>query len=158
MKVEQLMTNEVETCRPEDGLHRAVQIMWERDCGFVPVVEDDEGRRLVGVVTDRDACMALYLRGKALAELRVADVMSKLLRTCRPADAIWAAESAMREAQVHRLPIVDEAGRLVGVLSLSDIACVAGREIGPRHGWISSAEVGETLAQIHQPRANPTSV
>jgi CBS domain-containing protein len=151
MRIEQLMAKDVATCAPDDTLHQAARLMWERDCGFVPVVEGAD-RRVLGVVTDRDACMAAYTRGRPLAEIAVQEVMSKRVRTCQPGDQLAAAEEVMREAKVHRLPVVDEGGRLVGVISLADLACEAARRAGSKRRAVSPAEVGETLASIRQPR------
>jgi CBS domain-containing protein len=150
MRIEQLMARGVATCGPDDTLHQAARLMWERDCGFVPVVGAD--RRVVGVVTDRDACMAAYTRGQPLTEIRVRDVMSARVRACKPGDELTAAEEVMREAKVHRLPVVDEDGRLIGVISLADLAREAARGAGSRRRAVSTAEVGETLAGIRQPR------
>jgi CBS domain-containing protein len=153
MRIEQLMATDVATCNPDDTLNQAARIMWERDCGFVPVVESAQSRRVVGVVTDRDVCMAAYTRGKPLPEIPVRDVISTRIRACKPGDTLAAAEETMREAQVHRLPVVDEADRLLGVISLADLAREAGRERGSKRREISAAEIGETLATIRQPRA-----
>ena len=152
MRIEQLMAKDVASCGPDTGLNEVAQIMWERDCGFVPVVENAESHRVVGVLTDRDVCMAAYTRGQALPQIRAGDVMSKQVRSCKPAQDLAAAEAAMREAQVHRLPVVDDAGQLLGVLSLADIARAAGRETGSKRPQVSLAEIGETLARIRQPR------
>jgi len=76
MKAEKIMTREVASCRPDDTLNDAARIMWERDCGFVPVTAEDSGGRVVGIVTDRDLCMAAYTRGQRLADIRVGEVMS----------------------------------------------------------------------------------
>jgi CBS domain-containing protein len=147
------MTKDVATCGPDDPLNRAAQLMWERDCGFVPVVESPERRRVVGVVTDRDACMAAYTRGHPLAEIRVGDVMSTGIRACKPSDDLAAAEEKMREAQVHRLPVVDDAEQLLGVISLADIAREAGRQTGSKSRDVTPAENGQTLTQNRKPRA-----
>jgi CBS domain-containing protein len=152
MRIEQLMTKDVACCGPDENLERAAQIMWERDCGFVPVVEQGDSRRVLGVLTDRDACMAAYTRGQALPQIRVADVMSEQVRSCKPTDDLSEAEAAMREAQIHRLPVVDDADQLLGVISLADIAREAGRETGAKRPQVSAAEIGETLARIRQPR------
>ena len=152
MKIEQLMTKSVATCGPDDSLEQAARIMWERDCGFVPVIESTENRRVIGVVTDRDACMAAYTRGCRLAEVRVGDVMVKPVRTCKPGQDVKAAESTLRVARIHRLPVVDDAGQLLGVISLADIAREASREAGSARPQVSIDEVGETLARIRQPR------
>ena len=151
MKIEKLMTREVAACGPDDVLNRAAQLMWERDCGFVPII--DESQRVVGAVTDRDACMAAYTRGRPLPEIRVREVMSTRVRACRPTDDVTAAEESMRESQVHRLPVVDDADHLLGVISLADIAREAGRAAGSKRPEVSAAEIGETLARIRQPRA-----
>jgi CBS domain-containing protein len=150
MRIEQLMAKEVARCRPDETLHQAARLMWERDCGFVPVV--DGADRVVGVVTDRDACMAVYTRGQPLEAIRVGDVMSKRVRTCKPADDLAAAEEAMREAKVHRLPVVDDADQLLGVISLSDLAREAARAPRSKRRSVSPAAVVETLARIREPR------
>lgn len=154
MRIEQLMTKSVATCTPDDSLEQAARVMWERDCGFVPVVEGaDGGARVVGVVTDRDTCMAAYTRGRGLAEIRIGDVMSRSVRSCQPGQDVAEAEEAMREAQIHRLPVIDDAGQLLGVISLADIAREASRGAGSKRPQVSPQEIGETLARIRQPRA-----
>ena len=75
MKVEDLMTRSVGTCRPTDTLSSAAQLMWERDCGCVPVVSDDGSNRVVGMLTDRDICMAAHFRGASPGALPVGQVM-----------------------------------------------------------------------------------
>jgi len=152
MRIEQMMTKDVACCRPEDALNRAAQIMWERDCGFVPIVENGESQRVVGVVTDRDTCMAAYTRGQRLSEIQVKDVMSAAIHSCRPEDDLATAEAKMSEAQVHRLPVVDDAGQLLGVISLGDIANLAARASGSKNPRVTTARVGETLATIRRPR------
>lgn len=119
MLVEKLMTREVESARPDDTLAAAAAVMWRRDCGVVPVVE--EGGQVVGVITDRDICMALSLRGQRAAEVRVAEVMARGVETCTPVDDLGEALEAMARRQVRRLPVVDSRGRLVGLLSLNDV-------------------------------------
>ena len=152
MNVEQIMTKDVATCGPDDTLNDAARLMWERDCGFVPVAEPSPTRRLVGIVTDRDLCMAAYTRGRSLGEIRIGDVMSTGVRSCKPSDDLAAAETTMRDSQVHRLPVVDDADQLLGVISLADIAREAAREAGSKRQEVTVAEIGETLAAIRQPR------
>jgi len=155
MKVEQLMSREVGTCHPDDTLNDAARVMWECDCGGVPVVAADGTRRVVGMLTDRDVCMAAYFQGRGLGQIRVSETMSTCVHACRPGDALREAEALMRSAQVHRLPVVDEAGALLGILSLADLAGEAAREVaaqGAKRPRVRSAEVGETLAEICRPR------
>jgi CBS domain-containing protein len=147
MKVEQVMSRNVKTCLPKDTLNRAAELMWENDCGCVPVVDDDG--RAVGMITDRDVCMAAYTQGGALDRLRVESAMARELRSCRPTDTILEAEHVMRAAQVRRLPVVDQEGRIIGLLSLNDLA----REVTREHGAsrtpdVGGEEVAETLGAI----------
>lgn len=150
MKVEQLMTRTVRACRASDSLNEAARIMWENDCGCVPVV-DEEGH-VIGIITDRDICMAAYIRGLPLWALQVDGAMAHDVHTCRPGDTLAAAERMMRAKQLHRLPVVDEAGVLVGLLSLRDLAVEAAREHGRRRAEVSADEVAETLGAVSQPR------
>jgi CBS domain-containing protein len=117
------MTRAVVTCRPHESLSRAAQVMWDADCGAVPIV-DEEGR-LVGMLTDRDICMAAYTRGLPLSELSVSSVMSTSLHSCKPGDSLRSLMDAMAEHQVRRVPVVEEDGKLVGIVSLADVARLA---------------------------------
>jgi CBS domain-containing protein len=137
MKVRELMTQSVETCRPDDALNRAAQMMWDGDCGCVPVV--DEAMRVVGMITDRDICMATYTRGLPLNAMSVRSAMSAAVHVCGADDPLRAAENTMRTQQLRRLPVLDVEARLVGVLSLSDLA---------RAKALSSKEISETLSAI----------
>lgn len=152
MKVEQIMTKQAASCVPDDTLNEAARMMWEHDCGFVPVTEGVESHRVVGIITDRDVCMAAYTRGQTLEQIRVGDVMSTGVRSCQPAQDLGVVEATMCEAQVHRLPVVDDADQLLGVISLADIAREAARETGSKRRPISTAEIGATLAAIRRPR------
>jgi CBS domain-containing protein len=147
MKVEELMTASVKACRLDDSLNTAAQIMWDNDCGCVPVV--DPADYVVGMLTDRDVCMAAYIQGRPLREIRVSSAMSRGVFTCKLDDTVAAAEEVMRMHQIRRLPVVDERGCLVGILSLNDIACEAERERslkGKRQ--ITADEVAVTLGTI----------
>ncbi len=149
MQVRELMTRDVQVCGPRDDLNRAAQIMWDHDCGVVPVVDSE--RRPIGMVTDRDVCMAAYTQGKPLSAIRAEEVMSRELQTCGPDTPVGDAEAAMRERRVRRLPVVDPAGKLVGILSLNDVARRAVQERGKRRGTPALDEVSETLAAVCRP-------
>jgi CBS domain-containing protein len=120
MKVAELMTRSVLAARPYDSLARAAQIMWENDCGGLPVIDDAGG--VVGMITDRDVCMAAYTQGKPLAEITVDVAQSRSAFTVSEEESIENAEAEMRRHQVRRLPVVDAAGHLSGILSLGDLA------------------------------------
>jgi CBS domain-containing protein len=118
--VRSIMTGNVATCSPGDTLHRAAQLMWERDCGAVPVV-DGEGR-LVGVVTDRDLCMAAFTQGRPLSGIGVGGVLSGRMHTCSGADSVDHAVAILRTQRIRRLVVVDGTRKVVGMLALADVA------------------------------------
>ena len=153
MKVEQLMTRNVTACRSGDSLNRVAQIMWEHDCGVVPVLADDGSGRVIGMVTDRDVCMAAYTQGCALTDLPVRSAMSPSLHSCRPTDAIAVALKVMESNQIRRLPIVDQDDELVGILSLADIAREAQHEHGVRGAEVTDAAVAEAIEAISASRS-----
>jgi len=126
LKVRDVMTPLVHTCRVEDPLERAAHLLWEHDCGVLPVVDAEGVVR--SVITDRDICMGAYLGGRRLAELRVADSMSSAPVVCSPDEDLAAAAERMAAHQVRRLPVVDEAGKVQGLLSVNDMACASSAE------------------------------
>jgi len=119
-RVQHLMTSEIQSCRPDDRLNRVAELMWNHDCGALPVV-DDSGN-LVGIITDRDAFMAAYTQGRRLDECSVASAMSSEVYSCAPDDSLVRAVELMRDYKFRRVPVTDANGELVGVLSLADIA------------------------------------
>lgn len=153
MKVRELMASEVASCAPTDSLHIAARLMWERDCGCVPVV--DHNNVVVGIVTDRDICMGAYTQGRSLHLIRVQDIMGASLVSCEPDDDLITAEKLMRDNKVRRLPVCDSDGKLTGVISLSDIALEAERERRGGSGRsIRSTEVAEILGAVSEPRSH----
>jgi CBS domain-containing protein len=150
MKIAEIMNRQVRCCRPTDTLDAAAAIMWDHDCGCVPVVDAEE--RVVGMITDRDLCMAAYTRGVTLGTVQVQDVMSRTVYTCRAEDSVGHAEQMMRINQVHRLPVVDAGEHLVGILSLNDVAQEARLEAAAHKRGVTFGEVGETLAAVCRPR------
>jgi len=152
MKVEQLMTKDVRTCKPGDSLSDAAQLMWDGDCGCIPVVSDDGSKRVIGMVTDRDICMATHFRGFRPPEVPVGDVMSTSVRAVGPSEDLGDAEAIMCDAQLRRLPVVDENQQLMGVLSLADLAQEADRKRKSKQPPITEQEIGDTLTAICAPR------
>jgi CBS domain-containing protein len=142
--VKAIMTDAVCSCSADDTLNGAAQRMWDEDCGAVPVVGSDG--TLVGIITDRDICMAAYTKGLPLGSIRVNDVMARHVHTCSPDDTLERAATLMAEAQVRRLPIIDAERRLIGIVSLADIARGA-----PTLGQREAAElVSKLLHSISQ--------
>jgi CBS domain-containing protein len=153
VKIEQLMTREVKVCTEADMLNRVAYLMWEFDCGCIPVIRANGDGRLVGIVTDRDIAMAAYTQGKHLWAIPVGTAMSHKVIACRANDGVSQAEAAMRDNRVRRLPVVDQNERLVGLLSLNDLAREAQREAAAgRRAEVSEEGVSKTLASVCQPR------
>jgi hypothetical protein len=98
--------------------------MWDGDIGCVPVVA--ESGHVVGMVTDRDICMAALTREQPLREIPVAVAMSKEILSCPPDATLIEAEEIMRSGQLRRLPVIDSDSSLVGIVSLNDF-CASGR-------------------------------
>jgi CBS domain-containing protein len=150
MEVRSVMTKDVATCVKDETLNQAVRIMLERDCGVVPILENRGGRKVAGVLTDRDVCIAAHTKGQSLEQIPIGDVMARRVVSCLASDELESAEQTMKQAQVHRLPVLDEYGQLVGMLSIGDIARATARGA---QGNVTPIEVGETIAAIRQPRA-----
>jgi CBS-domain-containing membrane protein len=148
MRVQELMSAEVHTCTPNDTLERAARLMWDHDCGSAVVV--DGAQEPVGVITDRDVCMAAYTQGRRLSELHVASAMSPRLFACRASDSVEKAERMMADRQVRRLPVLDAEGRLVGLLSLNDIARDLARPKAASARAATTDGVARTLSSICQ--------
>ena len=154
MKVEQLMTREVKVCTEADTLNRAAQLMWDSDCGCIPVISANGDGRLIGVVTDRDIAIAAYTQGKQLWAIPVGTAMAHEVIACHANDGVSQAEALMRDNRVRRLPVIDQNERLVGILSLNDIALEAQREAATgKRAEVTGEAVSETLASICQPRS-----
>ena len=146
MRIAQIMSKDVATCRIEDACERAAQLMWDRDIGCIPVIDRED--HVAGIITDRDICMAAYTRGEPLRAIPVRAVMSTGVLTCLPDDELATVEKAMAAAQVRRMPVIDEHGHTVGIVSLNDLARATAQKNG-----VTATEVASTLAAISTPRA-----
>ncbi len=146
MNIEEVMSREVRTIRMVDRLDAAARLMWENDCGIAPVVDGNQA--VVGIVTDRDLCMASYTQGRALAEIPVTAVMARSVKTCRANEPVAAALGAMQQHQLHRLPVVDARGALVGMVSINDLL----RAALARPAALDGTAVLKALAAIRAPR------
>jgi len=149
MRIRDLMTTQVASVRLADSTAVAARLMWDCDCGVVPVV-DEEGHA-VAMITDRDICMAALMRDRAPSAISVADVMSRDLQSCGPEDEVATAEELMRTHQIRRIPIVDRDQRPVGMLSLADIVRATDRKKGRATREVAPEEVAVTLADICAP-------
>lgn len=152
MRVSELMTKEVATCQTNDTLSTAAKSMWDEDCGAIPVIGSDGSVK--GMITDRDVCMACFTRDQSPSKIVVQDAMSRRLYTCGPESSVADAEVIMRTNKVRRVPVVDGVGKLMGVVSLADIAREASRPRSRGSKEIDSEEVLQVLGSISQPQAS----
>ena len=148
MYVQDLMTKSVVFCRPEDTLALAAARMWENDCGIVPVLRHDNV--LIGMLTDRDICMATLFRGRPLDAIAVGEAMVKHVAFVHPGQNVDVAARLMADLKVRRIPVVDPKEQLLGIISISDIA----RESVRQGSKLDRGNVRpiDTLAAICQPR------
>lgn len=136
MKVSQIMTHNVRLLNPNQSIREAASLMAQIDAGALPVGEDD---RLIGMLTDRDIVVRAVAHGKP-ATTKVADIMSKEILYCRDTDEIDDVARNMGKAQVRRLPVVNQEKRLVGIVSLGDLA---------RND--DAATIGQTVSNVSTP-------
>lgn len=144
MLIQDIMSVNVQTCHSFESLNAAAQKMWEADIGAVPVLDDKD--RVVGVVTDRDICMAAYTQGRPLGQIIAAEVMSRFVVTCAPDDTVAHVEELMRMHAIRRLPVVDGERHIIGVVSMNDLA----RAVSRSHR--GQGELVATMAAVCQPR------
>ena len=145
MKAREVMTEYPQAVTPSDPLSHAAALMRDGDLGFVPVVEDRESRRLVGVITDRDIAIR-HVANAHGDDCRVDQHMTASDLVTVPADAdINAVQEVMREHQVRRVPVTDGEGRILGVIAQADVATKGDRD----------RETGQLVEDISQPTRIP---
>ena len=122
MKCSEVMTKDPSCCVPTDTAYEAAQLMKSEDVGPIPIIKDEQTKELVGIVTDRDLTLKVVAAGLDPKNTRVEQVMSTGVVTCKAGDDCDAALNLMEEHQVRRIPVVDDHGRLVGIISQADVA------------------------------------
>lgn len=157
MRVQDVMSHQVECCSPTIDLATAAMIMWGADCGVVPVVDDQN--RPIGMITDRDICMATAIRHSAPDRISVSDVIDGQLQNGAPFmvrqdDDVRTALETMSRGQVRRLPVVDERGKLVGILSFNDLIEIAEPGGAASKQKLRGAEVLQALKQVGRHRVS----
>lgn len=150
MRVKELMTESPKACTLTDNLAQVARLMWEADCGIVPVVS--EGGKVVGLITDRDICMAAMTKGRNVANIAVEDVVSGKVYTCKAGDDIHSALDIMRENKVRRLPVTAADGKLQGMLSMNDVMLRAEDTRNKKAPEVSFGDVVNTYKSICQHR------
>jgi CBS domain-containing protein len=141
------MTKDPTCCVPSDTVQRAASIMRDQNAGVVPVIENEQSQKIVGVVTDRDLCMNVVADGRDPRTTQVHDCMTTTVVSCASQDSIEKATELMRENQIRRIPVVDEQRRLVGIISMADIVGRAN---------LRTVETHETLKTVSAPTREPS--
>jgi CBS domain-containing protein len=155
MRVQDVMTSPAFSCTPETTLVQAAQTMWDHDCGGLPAL-DSQGKP-AGMITDRDICMGLARKNRFPGDVRVREVMSAHPFVCKAGDEIEAALVTMATRQVRRLPVVDSEGRLVGIVSVNDVAAWAAEGHEKARGADDIHRmVVEALLAIREPSRDPS--
>ncbi|MBI4003796.1 MAG: CBS domain-containing protein [Candidatus Omnitrophica bacterium] len=154
MQIRELMTSNPAACVPTDSCATALELMGRRACGFLPVVDTQAIKRVVGVVTDRDIALRLGQMDLPASQVTVASCMTSNPKTTTPETELEEAAKVMEGAAVHRLPVIAD-GRLVGILSLKDIALAARKQwaySGPHVAERQMTEIIEAIAAAQLPR------
>ncbi|MCI0660185.1 MAG: CBS domain-containing protein [Acidobacteria bacterium] len=153
MKVQDIMTSDVKFCRPDTNLAAVATIMWDGDCGVMPVV-NDEGK-VVGIVTDRDIAIAIATKGRLASEIPVNEVITGNVYSCSLDEDIKSALKNMRHEKVRRLPVVNDDGLLQGILSINDVVLRAEESRGKHIPELDYEDAMSTMKALceHRPRA-----
>ena len=146
MKVKDVMTPDAKACWLAESLVDAAKAMWETDCGILPVIKD--GRTVVGLITDRDICMAAAMKERNPSGIAVEEVMTGEVYSAGPDDDIHQALAIMQKHKVRRLPVVDLEGELKGILSMNDIVLKAKEPNGKKAPQLAYADVVKTYKAI----------
>lgn len=146
MKVQDIMTSDVQCCGPDTNLAAAAKMMWDSDCGALPVL-NVEGQ-VMGMITDRDICMAAATKNKPASDITVWETVSGKAHTCHLPDDIHTALDIMKRERVRRLPVVDEDGVLQGIVAMNDFVLLAGEAKGAKASAVSYEDVVRTMKAI----------
>jgi CBS domain-containing protein len=146
MKVQDIMTSDVQCCGPDTNLAVAAKMMWDSDCGALPVL-NVQGR-VMSMITDRDICMATATKNKPASDITVWETVSGKAHTCQLTDDVHTALDIMKREKVRRLPVVDEDGVLQGIVAMNDFVLLAGEAKGGKAPALSYEDVIRTMKAI----------
>lgn len=142
VRVQGVMTEEVRSCTPNTPLSDSAAILWDRDRGALPVIEDG---KVAGITTDRDICIALGTRDRLPHTVPMRDAGTRPVVTCGPEDERRKVLELKRQYQIRRIPVVDAEQRLRGIVSINDIVL---RAEGRRSKELSHEEVIKTMKAV----------
>jgi CBS domain-containing protein len=146
MRARDIMSADPQCCTPNDTVERAAKVMADSDCGCLPVVDETNQKRVVGVITDRDIAVRAVARGKS-PTTKIRDIMSTSAFCCSPDADIAEVERTMAEKQVRRVVIVDDDQCCIGIVSQADIARAA-----KRHSNVTDQDIAQVVESISEPR------
>ncbi len=144
MKIADLIRKNLTSCAIHDTLERAAQLMWDADVGCLPVI--DEHGHVAGMITDRDTCMAAYTQGLPLRAIPVTAAMATHVYSCTESEDVAAVARRMSHHQIRRMPVIDDRGHPIGIISVNDLARAAAS------GKLPAAQITSTLAAVTAPR------
>ncbi len=147
MRIRHVMTKDPSCCVPSDSAVRAAKIMRDERAGIVPIIENEQSQRIIGVVTDRDLCMNVVAEGRDPATVTVQECITTKVVTCSPDDSIEKVTELMRENQIRRVPVVNDGGELQGIVALADVV---------ERGNVKTTQTHETLKQVSAPTDVPS--
>lgn len=150
MKVKEIMTPGAEAIWLTESLADAAKLMWDNDCGILPIIKD--GRKVIGMITDRDICMASAMRDDHPSAISVEEVMTGRVFAVKPEDNVAEALQTMQKHRVRRLPVINPEGELEGIVSMNDILLHAKAPDEVEDGCIDYADVVKTYQVICQHR------
>jgi len=129
MNVQEIMTKDPACCTPDTGLQEVAQIMVDNDCGCVPVVDSEESKMPVGMITDRDITTRVVAKGQNPLDLTAGDAMTSTVVSVTPDMSIEECGNIMEQSQVRRVAVIDENGACCGIVAQADIATNAGAQV-----------------------------
>jgi CBS domain-containing protein len=147
MKVKHVMTKDPTCCLPSETAQHAAGIMRGEHAGIVPVIDNEQHRTIVGVVTDRDLCMNVVAEGRDPRVVAVGECMTTGVVTCSSEDSVERVTELMRENQIRRVPVINEARELVGIVALADVV---------ERANIKTTQTHEMLKKVSAPSAEPS--
>lgn len=158
MKIKEVMTPDAKAIWITESLADAAKSMWENDCGILPIIKD--GRKVVGMITDRDICMATAMKDCNPSGISVEEVMTGQLYTVKPEDDVHQALQTMQEHKIRRLPVVSAEGELEGIVSMNDIVLKAKGTSGktPQIDYADIVKTYQAICQHPLPTATAATV
>ena len=143
-KCNEVMTKNLVCCLPNDMVAKVAQLMKRKDIGPVPIIENEQTKKLVGIVTDRDLALKIVAEGRDAKSTKAEEVMTRKVVTCRGEDDVQKALDAMSEHQLRRIPVVDNDNKIVGIIAQADVATRVDQP----------AKTAEVVKDISQSNAN----